>query len=198
MSFARRASPRESIRLGRRQRAIGICLVVGALLSGCGKGNPGKPSPYAPYLQLSTPQNVLSNLIRAYTSRDSVEYVLLYDDAYLGTSTDMTLPVVVTYSFRKVDEARHIAVLARASDVLRIEMDFGPLSSWTRFPSAGGHPEWSTIVFTNPSVALYTSGGDYRVSGVSTFEFTFAPTTPAPGSPTDTTWQIVDWTEVRD
>jgi hypothetical protein len=178
---------------------LGACVLAAALLSGCGKDNPAKPNPGpVPYLPLSTPQNVLSNLVRAYTSRDSVEYKLLYDDAYLGISRDAVFYPVTIDSFSKNDEARHISALARALDVVHVDLDFGPSSTWTRFPYAGGNPDWATILVHNPRVAIFLgSGDDFQVSGVDLFEFSFAPTTPAPASPTDTTWQIVRWTEVR-
>jgi hypothetical protein len=70
--------------------------------------------------------------------------------------------------------------------------------SLVRFRDGADPPGWATI--QNPLGAVEVNDGPntFRVdpSGI-TMQFKFAPAAPDSTSPTDTTWKIVRWLEVR-
>ena len=114
------------------------------LLAGCGDDNPIKPPPAIPYPTLNSPQNVLEALVRAYSSRDSVEYRKLFDSAYQGMSED--LRDATSVSFLIGDEVAHIQTLRNTRTITSIDLSLGTESSWARLPSDDlGHPEWAVI-----------------------------------------------------
>jgi hypothetical protein len=80
-----------------------------------------------------------------------------------------------------------------------ITFNLGQLDSWTREGSLdAGHPEWASITLSRGIRLELTIGQTvYTVGTNDYFEYQFAPTTPAPGSPTDTLWQIVRWRELK-
>lgn len=171
-----------------------------AFLAGCGKDNPTGLDDRIPfYADLSSPQNVLTDLTKSYSVRDSVETKLLYDSTYVGTSRDLNLGTLD--EFRYADEVSHVAALARAVTITDVICDFGPIASWTRLPSSDpSHPEWATIQFPGGSIRIEIfDGSDSWVvtSSGEVMSFQFSPTTPASSSPTDTLWKIVRWEEVH-
>ena len=173
-----------------------VAVVLLALFVGCGKDNPAKPTlPGPKYLPSSTPFNVLDNLKVAYTTRDSTGYDSLFDVNYTGSSIDQTDASVLNFS--RSDEARHINALARTRTISSIRLDLPP--SMTRTRDAGDPPGWASvqpyglvIEIDDGPMSMFLQTGTSE-----TMEFRFAPTTPSPGSPTDTTWHIVRWTEIR-
>jgi hypothetical protein len=150
------------------------------------------------YPKLSTPENVLSALQMSYQARDSVEFKLLYDVDYIGTSTDLatqeTLP-----PFNREAEYRHIAALAKVPSITNVILQFPPVL--VREHSLGDPPDWVTIQMQpNSGVRLevYDGNNVYTIpSEKELLEFKFIPTTPDSTSPTDTTWKIVRWNEYR-
>jgi hypothetical protein len=175
--------------------AVLACLLFGAM-AGC-SDNPVKPLPSGPkYLASSTPQNTLENLRRAYTTRDTTGYDSLFDAAYAGTSIDERDPSPTLKMFTKADESLHIRALAR-SRVSKIVLQFPP--SMTRTTDGADPPGWATIPlsFVFLEVSDDASGTDWITDPFATMEFKFQPTSPSPGSPTDTTWHIVRWSEVQ-
>ena len=182
--------------------AIALCA---ALLAGCGKKDkivgpepPGSPT----YPKLSSPVNVLEALEQAYEARDSVEFKLLYNDSlYVGTTFDQRNPGnPVQLTFYKADEVRHVAALARNFSITNIDLIFPPVLD--RFTDLSDPQGWATIQIL-PSSGLRLEISDastqttYSIpSDKETVEFKFIPNAPDSSSPTDTTWQIVRWSEV--
>lgn len=167
-----------------------------AAISGCGKDNPVKPQIQPPkYLPSSTPQNTLENLRRAYTSRDTTGYDSLFAISYTGTSVDNTaLGGGAVLNFTKSDEERHIGALARTTSITSIILQFPPALS--RYTDAGDPPGWATVQVSSPRIEIYGNSISMGIHSNETMDFKFAPTSPSPGSPTDTTWKIVSWVEL--
>jgi hypothetical protein len=168
-------------------------LVLLALALGCGKDDkvvgPG-PIQYPPP---SSPQNVLLNLIKAYTSRDSVGTAAVYDAAYQGTSSDPGAPQPIV-QFGKDDEVHHVGRLKLDPNIVSVFLDLGPASTWQRFgPSASDPPGWAIIPIPASRIEIQDSSTNTRYEATNNIiEYTFKPTVNAPG---DTTWTIVKWTE---
>jgi len=166
-------------------------------IAGCGgkktTGPAGLPQQYLP---LSTPSNVLINMSLAYSARDTTEYAALFDSAYAGVSTDQSDGSVL--NFTKSDEAQHISALARHTSITTVRLQLPP--SLLRFTDGVDPPGWATVQFA-PGVGFNVEIDDtpsslYLTSNT-TNEFKFVPTTPAAGSPTDTTWKVIRWTEIH-
>jgi hypothetical protein len=176
-------------------------IVAAALLAGCGDDdNPMKPQPPPAYAVASIPENVLANMIRAYASRDSVEYrkTLDYPD-YHGVSTDQTDGTQVQFFW--IDELKHIQAFAKATTIVSVYFDMGPSSSWDRLSSDDvAHPEWAVIQISGSQFLLRVDDviqGTMTVnSSKETHIFRFKPTTPASSSATDTLWTLTQWEEV--
>lgn len=104
-------------------------LILAVALAGCfgSKKNPVKViNPPFTYSR-STPQAVLTSLIHAYESRDSVEYAKLYAYDYQGASYDTSeAPGIQPGTFTRADEVAHIKALAEDARVLGVSMDLGP------------------------------------------------------------------------
>ena len=167
--------------------------VLLAFLVGCSKDNPVKPvQPGPKYLPSSTPLNTLENLRRAYTTRDSTGYDSLFDVEYTGSSIDQSDQSNIVLS--KSDEARHINALARTTTITNITLSFPP--NLVRFADLGDPPGWATVSVA--SLRLEITDGDLSLAirANETMDFKFRPTTPSPGSPTDTTWHVARWIEV--
>jgi len=184
------AAPYSARRLAASSTILGACLLLGAMM-GCGDDNPVKPpNPGPKYLASSTPQNTLENLRRAYTTRDSTGYDSLFDPRYQGTSIQSGMPLIAfTYS----DERRHIGALANAASITSVELFFPPL---TRTTDLGDPPGWATIQVQNVLLQVNDGTSSLNLEPDETMEFKFAPTTPSAGSPTDTTWHVIRWTEI--
>jgi hypothetical protein len=190
------ARPHRAPVLLHRLATLGASILL-AGMAGCGgkkTTGPG-PQPQPKYLPSSTPANVLINMRIAYSTRDSSGYDSLFDAAYTGTSDDHSGPSPVVYTFTKADEARHISALAQATTITDIYLVLMPVL--IRYTDAGDPPGWAVI--QDPVYILSITDGinTYLIArDRETIEFRFKPTTPSPGSPTDTTWHIVRWTEV--
>jgi len=171
---------------------LGSCLLLGAL-TGCGDDNPAKPPNLQPiYVPSSTPQNTLQNLVQAYTHRDSTGYDSLFDASYAGTSYE---PVTMNpLTFTKADEARHINSLAQTATISGISLNFPPVLN--RDTDAADPPGWATISIPYFTLEIIDAVNSRIVIPGETMEYKFAPTAPSVGSPTDTTWHIVRWTEL--
>jgi hypothetical protein len=179
--------------------ALAGTLFLTGFLVGCGKDNPtgigGGPHP-PPYVVTSIPELVLFDLWKAYASRDSVMYDSLFDDAYQGTSIDQTDHNPTALNFTKADEHAHIVALAKDSQITLINVT--PAPSATRFRDNADPPGWETIQNPLASLEIRGTAADQIVSGsLEIMQFKFVPKTPAPGSPTDTTWKIIRWSEVK-
>ncbi len=166
-------------------------------MAGCGKDRTTNPVIQPPpYPVLSSPANVLTALQKAYVARDTTEYILLFDGNYQGSSIDQTDPSPQPTLFTKADEAHHIASLVKSTTVTDVELDLKP--ELLRFSDGGDPPGWATI--QNPVLRLQINDGpsSYIISvATESMEFKFIPTTPDSTSPTDTTWKIIRWTEVK-
>jgi hypothetical protein len=174
-------------------------LILAVALAGCfgSKKNPVKViNPPFTYSR-STPQAVLTSLIHAYESRDSVEYAKLYAYDYQGASYDTSeAPGIQPGTFTRADEVAHIKALAEDARVLGVSMDLGPAGSWTRTVVPGPNNDWTEIAIYNPRLEINESGGGgYNIASSEIFTFVFSPETPAASSSTDTLWSIERWFE---
>ena len=198
------ASSRSALKLLGLAASVVLASVV---LAGCGIFDPtqGGPPPKIDrpvYAILSQPGFVLNALELAYSHRDSTGYKALYDSSYVGTSEDLNDPPgTVPISFTYADEVAHVAALERSPTITSVTFELGPETSWTRLESDDpSHPEYAVIQIAGSNLDIQVTEGSntLRASGSSEFfEFTFKPTTPAPGSPSDTLWKIVKWRESR-
>jgi len=165
-----------------------------AAIAGCGDDNHTGPGPNQQpiYLDSSTPLNVLHNMRIAYESRDTTAYISLFDANYQGASYDPSGPGQLTFS--KGDEAQHIRGLLRSSTITSVSLTFPPVLN--RFTDISDPPGWATVQMAGAGLGVEINDGPTTYTLLSgTMEFKFLPTTPALGSPTDTTWQIVRWYE---
>ncbi|MCI4354739.1 MAG: hypothetical protein L3K06_05175, partial [Thermoplasmata archaeon] len=180
------------IQMARRRypRALLICLLAccSALAIGCGskKSTLTGPLPGPRYPDLTTPENTLLAMIRAYSSRDTVELGLVYDDAYAGTSIDTDEWAPVALNFTKADEIRHVATLAGDPSITKVSVNLNPIIK--RYTDAADPP--GTASLQNPIRSVEVEDGPTLYSVYLSYEtltYKLAPTTPASGSPTDTT-----------
>jgi len=146
------------------------------------------------YLPPISPQNVLQNLISAYTNRDSVETAAVYDSTYQGTSIDPSAPTPVL-NFTSADEIRHVGVLQLNNNIVTVFVDLGAPANWQRLPANASDPaDWAVIpiLFSRIRLEDISTATTWETSNQQ-MEFTFKPTVAAPG---DTTWTVVRWTEI--
>lgn len=185
--------PRRSLS-GRPIRLPTILVVLGLAVSGCGddeKGPVGPGDPIPP--PLTSPQNVLQNLLLAYVARDSVQTALVYDDAYQGASVDPS-GIVGNFNFAKADEVSHVGGLRRNPNIAVVAVDFGSPSSWTRMgPDPADPPDWAQIQINTATIQVEEFAGSTHQVQNQAMIYKFKPTVAAPG---DTTWKIVEWTEI--
>ena len=180
-------------------RVLGI--VIAAFLAGCGDDDgPTKPrpSPAPTYPVRSTPQNTLEYLRLAYVGKDSTATDSVYSPDYHGESSNAVDPGNVLF-FTKAQEKSHVGALRKNTEVSNISFTMGDFNSWPREGSLdAAHPEWASITITR-GIALEVTVGPttYNVGTDDFFEYQFAPTTPAPASPTDTLWTVVRWREIK-
>src|SRR5439155_15437335 len=156
--------------------AIALC---SALLVGCAKKDKivGPGERFFLYPKLSSPFNVLAALETAYECRDSVEFKLLYDSLYVGTTIDQRggdRPG--QYTFNKADEVRHVASLAKNPSVT-IDLTYPPVL--TRVTDLSDPPGWATI--QTSGLRLEIDDGSiatsyFIASDRETMEFKFIPT----------------------
>jgi hypothetical protein len=170
-------------------------LVLAGVMGGCGDDNTvgPKPNPQPSYLDSSTPFNVLYNMRIAYTARDTTAYDSLFDVNYMGTSYD---PVTNnSLHFSKADEKRHVKALLLTSTVTSVSLTFPPV--FNRYTDISDPSGWATVQMAGAGLGVEINDGatSYGLVSGGTMEFKFIPTTPALGSPTDTSWHIVRWSE---
>src|SRR5258705_1214376 len=182
---------------GRHVKATLLFLLAFSVWNlGCGakKSTILGPEPTTPYPPLTTPENTLGAMIRAYSNRDTVELRLVYDDGYQGTSYDQDDWLSVL-SFTKADEIAHVAALARASTVTRVSVSFNPVLR--RYTDFADPPGWASIQNPIRSVEIEDGGTTHDVYlSYETLTYKLIPKTPDNASPTDTTWKIVGWSEI--
>ena len=121
----------------------------------------------------------------------------VYSPATAGTFTWNAASTVLTFTHD--DEVKHIAGLRKDPDVSNITFNLGLPDSWVRESSSNAaHPEWAQITLSRGiSLSLQKGPTEYILGTDDFFVFQFSPTTPAPGSQSDTLWQIVRWTEIK-
>ena len=86
--------------------------------------------------------------------------------------------------------------MAKDPTLQRVEVDLVP-SQWTRSNYPNDPPDWVTIMVPAHRISISSLTIDAVIQGPSLMIFKLKPTTPAPNSPTDTTWTIVRWEETR-
>jgi hypothetical protein len=191
--------------LMRRTLATLCALLCLGLVAGCifspktddGGGFPPPPPPSYPIL--SDPYNVMVAYRTAYEARDSVEMKKIYDDTYIGTSIDQSNPGnILQFTFNKAQEVSHVGAMAKVATITSVSLQLPP--SLFRERDDADPPGWALIQLPPNTVRLQIDDGQTSrliVPDKETFEFRFAPTTPDSTSPTDTTWKIVKWSELR-
>jgi hypothetical protein len=175
---------------------LAATIVLLAFLAGCGKDNPVQPLPPGPkYLPFSTPQNALENMRRAYVTRDTLGYDSTFDAAYIGESIDQLAASPILLTFTKADESQHIRALARTGTIHGINFVFPP--TLRRETDAADTLGWATVGLYPFQIEIDDGISSLIVGPLETMTFKLRPVAPSPASPTDTTWRIVRWTEVR-
>jgi len=181
----------------RYSRLALVCAGLALLLSGCifsptkGPGGGGIEPPK--YDIPSSPIFVIRNLKKAYVAKDSVAYKACFDPAYFGQSQDQTTQDPIdTLTFAK--EAEHIAVLARSTAIVDLQLR----PTMVRSTDLGDPAGWALVQNPIQSLTITDGQNEYVVPVVDeTIEFRFIPKTPDSSSPTDTTWKIIKWLEIR-
>ncbi len=157
----------------------------------------GGPPPPPKYPLLIDPYSVMHAYQLAYQARDSVEMKLLYDNQYVGTSTDQSSPGgPVTSTFSKADEVSSVGAMAKKITITSVSL--GVPSVLTRLRDDADPPGWALIQFPVGLVTLKVDDGQTThviIPDKESFEFRFAPMAPDSTSPTDTTWKIIRWRE---
>ncbi|MGE5179191.1 MAG: hypothetical protein ACM3PF_08885 [Bacteroidota bacterium] len=183
-------------------RLVGFGLLALAVVAaaGCGilspkKGGGDPPKPFE-YPALTTPESTLANVGYAWERRDSSRTKQIYDDQYLGTSTDLTDVTPTTLTYYKYQEVGVVSAMQRRSEISRVTMDL-KRPTWIRLHYNSDPAGWTAIQITGVNIQVDdTQYGTQLANSSTTFEFKFKPTVDHT-SPTDTTWQVVGWTETR-
>ncbi len=178
---------------------VGALAVIASVVAvGCasdhvmGPGGPGR----SPYPEPINPYSVLDALAIAYENKDTLEIKALYHDQYDGSSVDQTDPSPTTLVFSKANEVAHVSALAHSSTIRSIHLTGAP--NRIRFHDAGDPAGWATIQNPFSGIEISDVSATHTVVMThNTMQFKFIPTAPSPSSPTDTTWKIIHWTEVR-
>ena len=176
------------------------------VLLGCGSSTGRRiiDPPVFVYPDQSTPKHTVLRMAAAVVRRDSVMTDSVYADDYEGTSIDLRDPSPETLTFTKADEIGAVGAMARSSSIISVVMDLGLPAGWNEIHYASDPPGWIAVQI--PAYSIYvndTVQGEYQTQSPAPgetilFELTLKPITPAPSSPTDTTWTIVRWVESRD
>ena len=131
----------------------------------------------------------------AWEDRDStrIDSVLAAD--YQGVSTDLESGTPEVLTFTKSDEIRAVHNMKNDTHISNVTVDLGPSSSWTRTSSVSDPPEWAVMIINAFTILVQeNAGSDMAVNSTHTsMEFKLKPTV----SGTDTTWQIIRWSEVH-
>jgi len=177
---------------------VALCVLAVGCIFSPHKGGKVPPSPPV-YQQPTSPEAVLYNLRLAYTNKDSTEYKSLYHEQYQGSFVDQKDPLNPSGTYFKVDEAQHIAFLAKGAAIVDLLLS----ASLVRITNSGDPPGWITI--QDPFQILHIQGtqgdgtpGDFAISpgAEDSIEMKFIPIPPS-GSEPDTTWQIIRVVEIR-
>jgi hypothetical protein len=175
--------------------SAGALLIV-AGIAGCGKDDPLKPPlPPAPftYPALDTPQHVVMNVKYAWERRDSVRTRQIYDDEYVGESTDNG----ETLLFTKDQEVSTVWAMGKSQDLQSVSFTLRPETTWVRLSYPTDSAGWTAIQLQGVNIQVDDAAkGTLIASSSNFFEFKLKPTLDAT-SPTDTTWKIVRWREIR-
>lgn len=177
-----------------------ILLAAALVAAGCGllnpdKGGPDPPPPFQ-YPDLSTPQNVVLNLKYVWENRDSLRAKVIYDDAYEGTSVD-NKEGGPTYTFSKVQEVQTVWSLGKTQDVTSVTFTLRPETTWVREDYPTDPVGWTSIKLQGVDIQVEDAAkGTLIANSSNLFQFKFVPTLDA-ASPTDTTWKIIRWEEIR-
>lgn len=179
------------------KRAL-LCLILVGLGIGCGKDDPVKPQPPITTLPIypspSQPESVLIRYALAWQLRDSVMIDTVIASDYAGSSIDLTDTYPTTIPFSKSDEVHIVGQMKLDPSLTGVGVELYPML-WTREVNASDPSEWVTIRVPQLRIEI-GRGADYILAtGQYDCTFTFRPITPAPNSPTDTTWAIVRWKE---
>jgi hypothetical protein len=175
---------------------LGLAILSGCIFSPERKKAPPPPPPVV-YLRPISPQNVLQNLIGSYVGRDSVGTDSVYDNSYIGTSTDLSLPTPIP-SFSKADEVRHVGRLRLDPNIVSVYLDLGSPASWQVLDgNPTDPPGYKIIQISNQVVRIEDiSRATTWQSQNQIIEYAFKPTAvPAAPPEADTTWTVVRWTE---
>ena len=164
------------------------------------KDTGGEPPPTPPvYPILSDPFNVMYAYKTAYEHRDSTKMEEIYDDNYQGESIDQSNPGSIEHLFfDKATEVSSVGAMAKAFTISNVTLQLPP--ALLRETDLSDPPGWAMINLGVSTVHLEVSdGGTTRFieSNKESFIFKFIPATPDSTSPTDTTWKIVRWSEIR-
>lgn len=164
-------------------------------LAGCGKDNPVKVIPPAPfqYPAFDTPQHAILNVKYAWERRDSVRTRMAYDDAYQGRSTDSYQVLM----FTKNQEVSTVWAMGKNQDIVRVQFTTSPENTWVRQHYASDPDGWAAIQIQGVNIQVDDAvQGTLIASGMAFFEFKLTPTLDS-SSPTDTTWKVIGWTEIK-
>ena len=175
--------------------ALALCTLA-VITIGCGKDKvvaPPRPVPFT-YPALTTPESTVINVKYACERRDSTRTKQIYADNYVGTSTDQTDHTTLT--FTKDQEVAVVGVMARRTEISQVAMDLKP-ATWLRTHYLTDPAGVAAIQMTGVNIQVDDTQFGTQVANVSTFfEFKLKPTVDHT-SPTDTTWQVVGWTEIK-
>ena len=180
---------------------VAIVLTLSILLGACGKKDSVIVDGFRhPYPAPNSPQNVLTSMAMAYSARDTVETKLVYDESYQGISSDLSVPPPIPAPpvFFKSGEVAHVAALARNAGVTNVILELAP--TLIRYSDASDPPGWATIGDPITRIEIYDANTaiSLRVDlSRETMTFKFVPQTPDSTSPTDTTWKIIRWFELK-
>jgi hypothetical protein len=147
-----------------------------------------------PEARPTTPEFAVRLYARAWERRDSVGIAAILDPAYVGTSTDATSGSFQVASFLRETEIEIVRNMARDPEIVGIRVDLpeNMIRTSDRADPAG----WATIRLVGGSVRVDADTATW-VAQWDSMEFKLRPTSPAPGSRTDTLWSVVRWTESR-
>ncbi|HTM00050.1 MAG TPA: hypothetical protein VL503_02855 [Candidatus Omnitrophota bacterium] len=175
-------------------------MLIAWAMAGCGKwpdrhhgGCDICPQPFQ-YPAFDTPQHAILNLKYAWERRDSVRTRLVYDDAYQGTSTDSDHS---TLTFTKDQEVGVVWSMGKDQNIVSIHFTTPPETTWVRQHYASDPDGWAAIQIPGVTVQVDDAvQGTLIASGMALFQFKLVPTLDS-SSPTDTTWKVIRWTEVK-
>ena len=169
--------------------ALSLVLASGCIFSPDQK--PPKVKPPVEYLAPTSPQNVLQNLVMAYSARDSIATFAVYDPAYEGTSTDPSAPIPIV-QFTRAQEVSHVKRLHDDPNIVSVSIDLGQPATWVFLPPNPSDPTWEIIDTNFQSIEIRDITTFTYQSSNRQIEWAFKPTTVG----STTTWTVIRWTEI--